>query len=202
MKVKSWKKRKRWPDRRDVRLQDLHWSRFAAVVPYYKDNGRTASIVYYRDGSRDFTDARCERVLEELAVYWKLTLDGLQRRPEQLCQNKNRRRMPLVLTENISLIPLKCREENYRNTGTLGYWMKSSMYHVQILPDGTTLILLYKEHKGIAIPQRWETVMQQIKLCEQLEDCYKSQMRLRRICHNAAEYGEWPGHSDDTGYEP
>ena len=166
--------------RKNVRLQEVHWQYFVGVVPYYQNNGRTGSIIYYEDGSCDFVQARCERVLKELALYLNTTLELVMERTERLTRGKYKRRKALVMDETMSVVPLKCREERSRNSGTLGYIAVNKIYHVHIMPDESTWLLLHAEHSGIHVAQKWPTVMRQIDIGRELLRLYQEQLAERR----------------------
>lgn len=161
--------------RRDVRMEDVHWKYFAGVVPYYQNNGRTGSIIYYEDGTCDFVKSRCERVLEALARHLDTTMELVRERSDRLAQGKYKRRRVLVMDETMSLVPLKCREESSRNTGTLGYIVVNKVYHVHVMPDESTLLLLYADHRGIVVAQKWQTVMRQMDIGRELLQLYQEQ---------------------------
>lgn len=143
---------------RVVTLDEVKWKWVAAVIPYYYGKNRTGSQIHYIDGNYELVYTRCERVLERWMEYHHTSLAAVQKLAKELAKDDAKRRLVLVVHENLCLLPLKCREEAGRNTGTLGYVsMHAIAYAVEVEPYGT-MLFFHEKHKGLLIPQRKETV--------------------------------------------
>jgi len=153
----------RKPMQRVVNPEDVKWRWVAAVVPYYYAGGRTACRVHYVDGKTESVLASSERLLERWLGYYGTTSKVMQERAEKLLAGEQQRRLPLVVNRDVCLVPLKCRELEGRNTGTLGYFNLNTIYYVIDLEEYGSMVFLFDGHKGIRIPQKKSTVEIQMR---------------------------------------
>lgn len=138
------------------------WRQILLIRPYYRADGRTASKIFYLDGSSDDLYCRCEQVVAELAQVFYTTVPLAQKRASKLLGESKERKVPILLHEDFCLVPLKFREEKQKNTGTIGYVVLRHVTEVEHHLSGVRLH--FRNSKVHAdIPQRRVTVTKQLK---------------------------------------
>lgn len=173
-----------------VKTYQKKWRRITAVLPFYRGDQRTGSKIWYDDGSYEIVYARCAQIVKELAWYMNIDLTVIQQKAVAWTSGKRQRKLPVVLDRDLCFLALKCREENGRNTGTIGYVAVHHIDCVLMLSDERSRVLFQGEGRFIDIPQRRKTVLRQIALGWQLLACYLADVesRMQSLSEGRKEY--------------
>ena len=150
-----------------IPAEAVQWRWLAAVIPCYYGKNRNGCMVHYVDGKVQLVQARCERVLEGWMQYYNTTLERVQSLAEELAGTEEGRKLPRVINRNCCILALKAREEQKRNSGTLGYFVMQHIAYVLETDDHGTYIFFNQQHKGIRITQKKASVEQQIQRGQQ-----------------------------------
>ena len=172
----------------------LHWPYIMAITPYYDEANRTCNRIYYIDGSTAEYPCRCDQILEHLAVVLRTSLEVIRRRAVVLCDEeeeekadgetgtenaeeicKELRKMPLVMVKDFTLIPVKCRSELVRNSGTLGYVVLRYVQRVKRLPGSQCEILFKYGIASMLIQQQKRGIQKQINLARKLQKAMEAE---------------------------
>ena len=154
----------------------LYWPYLVAIEPYYNADNDTWSRVYYADGNFEEYPFRCEWILEDLAVVSRTSVDVVRGRALALYNDgvsdeedyQELRKMPLIMIKGFSFLPVKCRSEAVRNSGTLGYVVYQYVDVVKTLP-GSKCQITFKGGSQLVIQQQKRGVKQQIKFARMLQ---------------------------------
>ncbi len=103
------------------------WQQICAITPEFLYNGTNGTIITYIDGSKDAIENRINWVVDDLLRYQRSSLPELVKHSRAYL-GKKARRVPLVLSETFTLMPIKAREIHSKNEGAVGYVVMS---HVQ-----------------------------------------------------------------------
>ena len=114
------------------------WQSICALLPTYLPDGENGSRILFADGSSETVAARLSWVLEDL-------LRGRRSSKQVLAQQSNlalqklheqpRRRLPLLLSADFCLVPVKARQPQSRHHGADGYVVFSAVQKVAAQPD-------------------------------------------------------------------
>ncbi len=97
------------------------WKNICAMLPVYLQDGTNGTVVYYIDGSTEQIGHRLEWVLNDLLKYLCTGKDILQQKANDYMESKNGRRIPLVVNQEMCLVPVKGRKAFTKNDGASGY---------------------------------------------------------------------------------
>lgn len=148
------------------------WRKILYLKPYYRAGQASGTIVCYEDGSQEKLPHGCRQVVMMLAKKFFITVELAHSRSEMWLGGTPRRKLPLVLHEQFCLVPIKFREENQRNDGTLGYIVLHKFRSVSQHPVNGSYLQFRKMERQEHIPQNYATVHKQIDLARFLLDCY------------------------------
>ena len=166
---------------RCVHITQLGWQNIAMLEPYLQPNGRTATRVYYSDGSHDTVAHTCEYVVRAMAYHHHTDLRYAQELAKRCSLSSRQRKCALWLGEQCCLIPVKCREINSAHQSTLGYVVMQHMWLYSRMDNGNTLIQFAAGHKGVEILQKTNTVKSQVENAMQIQACHKlSQLQMQQ----------------------
>lgn len=102
------------------------------MLPVYLDDGTNGTEITYLDGSREQIAKRLCWVLDDLLFSLRSSTDVLTRQSRSFL-GKNARRVPLVLKQEFSLVPVKGREKVGEYDTITGYVV---LHHVEKLMSG------------------------------------------------------------------
>ncbi|MBE6113123.1 MAG: hypothetical protein E7195_08955 [Peptococcaceae bacterium] len=165
--------------RRKIPNYILYWPYVVALVPVYDRNHNTWTRVQYIDGQSEEYPCRCEALLEKLAVMFHTTLEVVRGRAVLLDEGAEcgeLRKVPLVMFGNYSFVPVKCRREVVRNSGSLAYVVYPYVKHIEQKP-GNMCEIVFKNPDVVLL------IMQHITDVEE-------QMERTRNLHRAKEMEE------------
>lgn len=159
----------------DLRVFLAKWQKIIAITPYYMENGRTGCIVRYDNSEIEKFDCRCERLVEALANKFNVTLEQVRLKSIMWLGKGALRKPPLLLNENFCLIQVKCRAENQRNSGTLGYVVLRKVLTVLFHANAGSQVLFHKKGYLLEITQKKESVDKQLQMGKLLVEKYRNE---------------------------
>ena len=142
-----------------------------ALLPTYLSDGTNGTLLYYADGTAEPEDTRLCWVLDDLLGYHyssKLLLRQQSRWLSEQLGQPLERRMPLLLTPDFCLVPVKVRLPQSRHHGADGYVVHSAIAAVTANNDGPGNIILLKNGQEILVLDSLRTLRKNLRLTEQL----------------------------------
>ena len=152
--------------RRELPEYVLHWPYVVALVPFYDADYNTWTSVYYIDGRRKDYPCRCEVILEDLAVMFHTSLEVVRGRAVLLDVQKEgteMRKVPLVMIQGCSFVPVKCRREIVRNSGALAYVVYQYVDTIVPKPGNMCEIVFKNPDVGLSMMQNKKDVEEQME---------------------------------------
>lgn len=107
---------KRWK----LPLYKREWQHICAIMPAYLDDGTNGTRIVYVGGQEEYVPNRLSWVLDDLLGYLRTSRDVLAGQ-SKLYVGDDARRVPLIVSEQFCLSPVKGREELAKGDGTVGY---------------------------------------------------------------------------------
>lgn len=106
------------------------WHKICAILPVYLRDGTNGTQIIYDGGTCETVPNRVQWVLDDLLGYLHTSREVLVHQCKQY-MSKDARRVPLIVSEEFSLMPVKGREELCKGDSTVGYIVtKKLMYFV------------------------------------------------------------------------
>lgn len=103
--------------------------------PVTTENGGNDTELWLSDGSKICVPRKTKTVLSDLAKVFAKDICLVKRQAGQVLGYK--RDLPLLLTADLVLVPLKVREAEFKDQGTVGYCIYQGVDTVQPLKEGT-----------------------------------------------------------------
>ena len=144
------------------------WRIICAIMPAYLADGTNGTAIMYIDGSVEEVARRLCWVLDDLLGYLKSSKDVLRK---QSCDvlGREARRVPLVLSADFCLIPVKGREIIGEHDSTVGYIVYHHVEKIhpadggpEVYCSGNTIMQVF---------DRPQTLWDNIELAEQINQC-------------------------------
>lgn len=142
-----------------------HWRNICAILPVYLSDGSNGSQVLFDAGSVEYVQARLSWVLNDFFSQWCSSKALFLQRSQWILQQLGypyRRRLPLLVAEDLVLVPVKVRQPLSRNHGADGYVVLSKVIHISAKENGTAIIL--KNQNSIQVLDSLRTMRQNLKL--------------------------------------
>ena len=158
----------------------LNWPYMMAVIPFYDEKYRTWSRVYYFNGEEEVYLCSCEQILEDIAVALRTSLDVVRSRSVMLSDWKrwgDMRKVPLALANGFTLVPVKCRTEVVRNSGTLGYVVHEYVKDIRTVARGECEICFLDEKQFIRVKQQRSGLEYQMELARWMKQSLDVEMQ-------------------------
>ena len=153
----------------------LNWPYMMAVIPFYDEKYRTWSRVYYFNGEEEVYPCSCEQILEDIAMALRTSLNVVRSRSVML-SDWNRwgdmRKVPLALANGFTLVPVKCRTELVRNSGTLGYVVYEYVKDICTVSRGECEICFLDEKQSIMVKQQSSGLEYQMELAVSMKQAF------------------------------
>ena len=162
-------------------LREVKWELAIMLYPLKQNDGKNACRVYSPDGSYDDVRQRCDTMRDELLKRYFVNLKKAESIAIKCPDYPRKRRVCIKLEDDITLVPLICREAPRRNAGSMGYVIMEWLYDVKQAEDGGTLLQFYEDHKGVHIMQKYGSATQQFAFARQLERCYQQDAEYRQM---------------------
>jgi hypothetical protein len=102
--------------------------------PVTTEQGGNDTELWLRDGRKICVPKKTKTVLKDLAQVFAKDLSLVKRQAGQVLGYK--RELPLLLTLDLVLIPVKVREASFKDQGTVGYCFYRGVETVQPLKEG------------------------------------------------------------------
>ena len=147
------------------------WCNVYALLPAYLADGTNGTLLYYADGTVEAEQAPLGWVLDDLLGYRctsKLLLQQQSRFLSERLGQPLERRMPLLLTPDVCLVPVKVRSPQSRHHGADGYVAHSAVTAVEENKDGTGCIMFLKNGQKIFVLDSLRTLQKNLRLTKQL----------------------------------
>lgn len=153
-----------------------------ALFPAYLSDGTNGSQLYYMDGSIEQSRARLSWVLEDWLSHWHSSKPLLQRRSRRLLEQLGRsqqNRLPLLLTPDFALMPVKARQPKTRSHAADGYVVYNMVVAVEKNKDGAGSIILLKNGQQLFVLDSLRTLRENLQMMKQLAEAMK---KLELLC--------------------
>ena len=105
------------------------WRQICAILPAYLPDGANGTEITYLDGTKDYLPNRQCWVLDDLLGYRRSSKSILTAQSRRLL-GQNVYRVPLILCDELILVPVKGREAIGKYDSLLGYIVKG---HVKLI---------------------------------------------------------------------
>ena len=96
------------------------WQNICALLPAYLDDGTNGTVVTYLDGTAEAVAYRLCWVVDDLLLHLHTSREVLTKR-SRMYLGKNARRVPLIASPQLCLVPVKGREALMHPTGCSSY---------------------------------------------------------------------------------
>ena len=147
----------------------LEWQNICAILPTYLDDGTNGTVVYYLDGTTEEVAARLQWVLNDLLRYMHSSIEVITSQ-SRLRLGKNARRVPLIVTPDFCLSPIKARIPISRSDVGTGYLV---LAHVQdVIPYGKENHVYFTGGKYITVLDTTRTVWENLNLTKEMREEY------------------------------
>ncbi len=143
------------------------WRSICALLPAYLHDGTNGTMVTYLDGSDEAVGYRIPWVLDDLLGYLRTSRAVLTRQSKAYL-GKQARRVPLIASEEFSLVPVKGRDELAKGDGTVGYIV---MEHVaDVIPRGAVNTVYFQGGAGITVLDTTRTLWGNLNLTKDMKE--------------------------------
>ena len=143
------------------------WQNICAMLPTYLDDGTNGTVVYYLDGTTEEVSARLQWVLDDLLRYMHSSIEVITSQ-SRLRLGKNARRVPLIVTPDFCLSPIKARIPISRSDVGTGYLV---LTHVQdVIPYGKENHVYFTGGKYITVLDTTRTVWENLNLTKEMRE--------------------------------
>ena len=143
------------------------WQNICALLPAYLDDGTNGTVVTYLDGSAEAVAYRLCWVVDDLLLHLHTSREVLTKR-SRMYLGKNARRVPLIASSQLCLVPVKGREAVGEHDSTVGYIV---FRHVQkIMPAYGGTEVHFSGEGTIQVLDRPQTLWANIQTAEKVKD--------------------------------
>jgi len=155
----------------------IEWRDIWALMPIYLSDGTNGSQIYYVDGTIEQSRARLSWVLDDLLACQCSSREILQQQSRRLLERlgqPQQKRLPLLLTPDFALMPVKARSPHSRHHTANGYVVYTMIAAIQENPDGAGSIILLKNGQQLFVLDRVRTLRENMQMMEQLVEARKN----------------------------
>ena len=129
-------------------------------MPVYLADGTNGTEITYLDGTAEQMDKRLCWVLNDLLFHLKSSTSVLTRQ-SRMVLGKTARRVPLVLKQEFSLVPVKGRERIGEYDSQTGYVV---LCHIQsLVQEGNRLFIRFKGGAEVRVYDNARILMKKIR---------------------------------------
>ena len=137
------------------------------MIPAYLDDGTNGTVVHYLDGTTEEVAARLQWVLDDLLRYMHSSIEVITSQ-SRLRLGKNARRVPLIVTPDFCLSPIKASIPISRSDVGTGYLV---LTHVQdVIPYGKENHVYFTGGKYITVLDTTRTVWENLNLTKEMRE--------------------------------
>ena len=136
------------------------WRKICAMLPVYLEDGTNGTVITYLDGTEDAVPNRLCWVLDDLLQYLRSSRAVLAAQSRSVL-GKKARRVPLMLSREFCLVPVKGREAIGAYDGMVGYIL---LQHVQnmVQQKGSTVVQ-FGDHAAVQVYDQYRTVQANLR---------------------------------------
>lgn len=144
------------------------WRQICAIMPVYLDDGINGTVITYLDGTTDAVPNRLCWVLDDLLQYLRSSRAVLIAQSRSVL-GKKARRVPLILSRDFCLVPVKGRKTNGANDKILGYIL---LQHVQnMIPQKGGAVVQFGDHAAVQVHDQYRTVQANLRRAKAVYHC-------------------------------
>ena len=141
------------------------WQNICAMLPAYLEDGTNGTKVTFLDSKEEHVRYRLQWVLDDL-LGSLCTSRAILTKQSQRYLGKNARRVPLIASAELALVPVKGREALGSNDATTGYVV---MRHVEdVIPQGKENIIFFTGDTQIRVQDSTRTLWANLNLTKEL----------------------------------
>ena len=142
------------------------WRRICALLPAYLEDGTNGTMVTYIDGSEEAVEYRLQWVLDDLLGYLRTSRDVLTKQSKQYL-GRNARRVPLLVSPEFSLVPVKGREAIGAYDSVSGYVVLEHV--VDVIPYGKTNRVYFNGGRYLSVYDSTRKVWENLNLTKEMK---------------------------------
>ena len=141
------------------------WQNICAMLPAYLEDGTNGTKVTFLDSKEEHVRYRLQWVLDDL-LGSLCTSRAILTKQSQRYLGKNARRVPLIASAELALVPVKGRVALGSNDATTGYVV---MRHVEdVIPQGKENIIFFTGDTHIRVQDSTRTLWANLNLTKEL----------------------------------
>lgn len=155
-------------------LYKAFWHMVIFFEPAYLANGHNGCRIYYENGLVEESSARLEWVLDDWASCRATNKAMLQKQAAAFIGGGDRRRIPLIIDDELCLIPVKCRKPRERHEIVSGYAVLHKISVVGLTQENKTVLIFGDNSQSITVLERQRNVKKKMTLARQMLALYQS----------------------------
>ena len=142
------------------------WRNICALLPAYLEDGTNGTVVTYLDSSTEAVAYRLQWVVDDLLLHLHTDRAALIKRSRTYL-GRNARRVPLIASSELCLVPVKGREALLRNDGSTGY---VALDHVaDVIPRGKENRVYFTGGTYITVYDTTRTLWENLNLTKEMK---------------------------------
>ena len=142
------------------------WRNICALLPSYLEDGTNGTVVTYLDGTAEEVEYRLCWVVDDLLLHLHTGREALIKRSRTYL-GRNARRVPLIASSELCLVPVKGREALLRNDGSTGY---VALAHVaDVIPKGKENRVYFTGGTYITVYDTTRTLWENLNLTKEMK---------------------------------
>ena len=142
------------------------WRNICALLPAYLEDGTNGTVVTYLDSSTEAVAYRLQWVVDDLLMHLHTDRAALIKR-SRMYLGRNARRVPLIASSELCLVPVKGREALLRNDGSTGY---VALAHVaDVIPSGQENRVYFTGGTYITVYDTTRTLWENLNLTKEMK---------------------------------
>jgi len=157
------------------------WRDVWALLPVYLPDGTNGTRIYYVNGTIEQSRARLSWVLEDLLARLHSSKEILQQQSHRLLKQigqSKRRRLPLFLTPDFGLMPVKARQPLSHSHAADGYVVYTMIAAIKERPDGAGSLILFKNGQQLLVLDSPRTLRENMQMMEQLAEAMRKNVHI------------------------
>lgn len=149
------------------------WQHICAILPAYLDDGTNGTQITYTDGREETVHYRVPWVLDDLLEYLCSSRSVLTAQSKAYL-GKYARRVPLIVPHQLTLVPVKGREEHAKGHGTVGYLVLEHIVDVRPSTKNENIVY-FTNHAQVQVLDNTRVLWGNITLSESLKQTMESE---------------------------
>ena len=154
------------------------WRNICALLPAYLEDGTNGALVTYLDGSDEAVAYRLQWVLDDLLGYLRTSRQVLTSQSKAYL-GRQARRVPLIVSPELSLVPVKGREAIGEYDSINGYVV---MEHVEdVISCSGANRIYFTGGSFVAVQDALETLWGNLNLTKELKQKLEEELQWQSI---------------------